>query len=491
MLCKHCNAEIGDARRFCPECGQALTEEFEGVAPVYSLSAEEEEKQDNGVQIQESEAPAEPQEQPVTDVPEEPPVPKKKNGDGVKLALLIAGLVAVVALLAYFLLESFGVSLFPEPTEPTQETVGAAETDGIATKDSYTAEADVAAEVADAVVATFDQQKLSNKLLQVFFYEEFNSFVSEYYSYLSYVGLDLNKSLSEQTCYFDQSMNWEQFLITAAMETWQSYVQMGKLADQNGFELNEEWQATLDSMEASLEEDAKKNNFESADAMLKARYGETCDLAVYKEYVYLLFRANAFYSSQFMFSEEEVSAAFTANEATLAEKGITKTSGLQSSVRHLLVMPEGGTTGANNQKTYTDEEWAACQAAAEALLQEWKAGEATEESFAKLVEKNTDDTASAATGGLYEGIVKDNTYMKEFQDWAVDAQRKPGDTGIVRTTAGCHIMYFVKGEPEWIYFAGQILEEAKYAELQKQMEAVMEEFKVNISYSDILVEKIY
>ena len=37
-----------------------------------------------------------------------------------------------------------------------------------------------------------------------------------------------------------------------------------------------------------------------------------------------------------------------------------------------------------------------------------------------------------------------------FNDWCFDSSRKPGDTGIVETTYGYHVMYFV-GNTEQTY----------------------------------------
>ena len=33
--------------------------------------------------------------------------------------------------------------------------------------------------------------------------------------------------------------------------------------------------------------------------------------------------------------------------------------------------------------------------------------------------------------------------VPEFNDWCFDANRKPGDTAVVTTDYGCHVMYFV------------------------------------------------
>ena len=40
--------------------------------------------------------------------------------------------------------------------------------------------------------------------------------------------------------------------------------------------------------------------------------------------------------------------------------------------------------------------------------------------------------------------------MDSFKDWALDSSRKPGDTDVVDSTYGSHVMYFVgTGLPVW------------------------------------------
>lgn len=114
-----------------------------------------------------------------------------------------------------------------------------------------------------------------------------------------------------------------------------------------------------------------------------------------------------------------------------------------ANVRHILISFEGGTTDDNGNTTYSDEEKAAAKTKAEALLQQWKDGDATEESFIALVKDNTGDTASKETGGLYEDIYNKANYEAAFLNWSINTERQTGDTGIVETSYGYHIMYYV------------------------------------------------
>jgi hypothetical protein len=100
----------------------------------------------------------------------------------------------------------------------------------------------------------------------------------------------------------------------------------------------------------------------------------------------------------------------------------------------------------NGKVIYTDEEKATAKKAAEDLLKKWEEmeGGKTLENFKKLVEENTDDTGSKKTGGLYENISYDQSYVEPFLNWCIDENRKVGDIEIVETEYGYHIMYFAE-----------------------------------------------
>lgn len=107
-------------------------------------------------------------------------------------------------------------------------------------------------------------------------------------------------------------------------------------------------------------------------------------------------------------------------------------------VRHCLVKFD-----AADENNVTEAEKLTAHKEAKALYDAWMAGDKTEESFKKMVTDNTDDTASAETGGLYEGIRISDNYVEAFEEWSFDDARKAGDCGIIETEYGYHIMYFV------------------------------------------------
>ena len=66
-----------------------------------------------------------------------------------------------------------------------------------------------------------------------------------------------------------------------------------------------------------------------------------------------------------------------------------------------------------------------------------------------LANTYSDDSGSNTNGGLYEAVKK-GQMVTNFNDWIFDASRKPGDTGIVESDYGYHIIYFVgDNKEEW------------------------------------------
>lgn len=139
-----------------------------------------------------------------------------------------------------------------------------------------------------------------------------------------------------------------------------------------------------------------------------------------------------------------------------------------ATVRHILVAADQD-EGASEP---TEDQYAAAKTKAEELLDQWKSGAATEESFAELAKANSADTGSAADGGLITDIYSGSGYVSTFTDWALDAARQPGDTGIVQNTGssvkGWHIMYFVgrDGDPVWKLTAKTAMENNDYTQWQ-------------------------
>ena len=149
-----------------------------------------------------------------------------------------------------------------------------------------------------------------------------------------------------------------------------------------------------------------------------------------------------------------------------------------ANVRHILVTPEHNHAEGEEHaedETYSEEELAAAKAVAEEILTEWKSGAATEESFAELANAKSAD-GDGTTGGLYENVYP-GQMVDSFEDWCFDASRKAGDTGIVESTYGYHVMFYV-GDSDMTYRNYQIDNELRSADLQTWYNALVESANV-------------
>lgn len=109
------------------------------------------------------------------------------------------------------------------------------------------------------------------------------------------------------------------------------------------------------------------------------------------------------------------------------------------SVRHILFTTKDSESG----EALSDEDIKKAKENASKTLAEWKAGDATEDSFATYANDLSDDNGGEVTnGGLYEYVVPGQT-VTAFNDWIFDGARKEGDTEIVETDYGYHIIYFI------------------------------------------------
>ena len=96
-----------------------------------------------------------------------------------------------------------------------------------------------------------------------------------------------------------------------------------------------------------------------------------------------------------------------------------------------------------NAETATDK---ATYKKAQDILEEYLNGDKTESSFEELEKKYSEDTRD--DDGNLNALIYENTekgkMVPQFESWSLAKGRKAGDVGIVETTYGYHIMYFVK-----------------------------------------------
>ena len=500
MKCKFCNEELPERGDFCPICGMDQrkmlvqdAEMIDGQLEAIELELTEDDLIEQALMCEPEAETAE------GDMPIEVPSPVKKA----KRVALFTGCLAALAVLALVLFMGirggwdvsswFDWQIFRENT--------------ILYKDSYTVDAKKAEKKMDTVVATLGDAELTNGQLQIYYWSEVYDFLNNYSYYLSYFGMDYKKPLSEQACYYDPNMTWEQYFLEGALQSWQANQSLYAEAKANNYQLPEEEQKTLDTMASDLEATATKNGYASVQEMLEDSFGPGCTLQDYIDYMEVYYYGYMYFAElydQINPTMEEIENYFDANEEALDKNGINKDSGNIVDVRHILMLidnyvikdgetKEEGTeaqadeTEKEEESKYSDEEWAACMSEAQRILDLWLQNP-TEDYFAELANEHSDDQDGKVTnGGIYQGITSETNFVKPFLDWCMDENRKVGDYGIVQTEYGYHIMYFSATEPLWISDTRDtiIAEEA-----QKIVNAACDKFTPEVNYKKIVLGEV-
>lgn len=448
MYCRFCGKEIQEDSRVCQHCGKELSA---------------------------------------------PEVPAREGKHGIKtsqLVIILVALVVCVALVAAVIVIGFQATGSGETTPTVNATVP---TDGdpedVTCKGTYTEEDKALLQAMSTVVATMGDSTLSNETLQVYYWMQFYEFYEQYYYYASAMGLDVSLSLDRQSCGLStqedgSSVTWQQYFLSCALESWRRNQTLANLADANGFEMPDYYVEALGNIENDLLESATANGMSSVEELLQNDMGPGGSLAGYREYLNTYYKGYLYFAQlvdEIQIPEADVEAYFEENKDSLAEDGITKEDETYMvDVRHILIQPVGDTEDAT---TYTDAQWEACRTEAQRILDLWLAGAADEESFAQLAGEYTQDPGSMYSGGLYANV-SEGEMVDEFNDWIFAEDRQYGDTALVKTSYGYHVMFFCGTTPAWYVTCES---ELITLESQELLEQLLADAQMDVSYQDIVL----
>lgn len=129
---------------------------------------------------------------------------------------------------------------------------------------------------------------------------------------------------------------------------------------------------------------------------------------------------------------------------------------------------------------------------AQAILDEWKNGDATEESFTALCEKYNDPSVFSAEGGLLEGVMPSGV-PEELGDWISEGGRTAGDTAVISpaTEDNTYVVYYAgNNDPEWVLSIRNTLLSQKLSEYMETTvgEINVEDPKENLRYLKVRAE---
>lgn len=129
----------------------------------------------------------------------------------------------------------------------------------------------------------------------------------------------------------------------------------------------------------------------------------------------------------------------------------------------------------------------------EAILEEWKGGEATEESFAAICDQYNDSEMLSVEGGLFEALTS-SSVPDELWAWMSESTRTAGDTTVIspENEETTYVAYYVgANDAEWILNIRNTLLSQKMSEYMDNTvgEINVEDPKKNLRYLQVRAEE--
>ena len=335
------------------------------------------------------------------------------------------------------------------------------------------------------IAATVGDNQLTNAMLQIFYWSTVYNDLNENADYLSFRGPDVTRPFSEQN--YGETVTWEQHYLQTALDYYLQNVALADEATQKGVTVSQETQDMIDSIPSNLAAQASSNGFADVNDYLAQSFGPSVTVEDYLDYYRMTSLAYT-YAGQIQQSitvtEEDVENFFDRHAEEYAQQGINKIDQNVVNVRHILIMPEQDTDsdGDGEPDESSDAAWADAEQKANELYESWKQNP-TEENFADMASSASSDTGSTENGGLYEGIYP-GQMVTEFNDWCFEPTRQPGDTAIVRTDYGYHIMYF-SGVGDYVYWRSVAESDTQYEKFNATIDELFSRYDLKVNYKNL------
>ena len=385
-----------------------------------------------------------------------------------------------------------------ETTEPEPTTLPDGNPNDVTCKGTYSATNVEALSNAHNVVATIGEAQLTNAQLQIYYWMAVNTYKAEGHEIAPDWDVDLDLQLCELT---STNTSWQQYFLNAALNTWHTHQAAVMLSENTTYPTEEAYQiiekkhkeniseetayldvlygynmdysidpqhqAYLDQLEDTLNTLAAEAGYESLSDLVKEMAGIGTSAEYLLNYAQLtnkgyMFLATTSYRMET--SKSDVTAYFEAHAEEYAAAGITADGGKSVTIRHILV-PGDSESSKSTALSY---------------LSKWQKY-ANETYFGELAYQVSADIATNKSGGLYHDLYE-GQLTGELNDWCFDAARQPGDTAVVKSDAGYHVVYFQSAAERWYVEAERDLLNQQLCQL---ITTALETYPMTVDYRSI------
>ena len=381
------------------------------------------------------------------------------------LAVLILGGCAAVPA------EETGATTAPttETTEPGPTAPPDGDPENITAKGSYSGTVD-----AGATVATVGDAALTGDILQLYY----GLTVSYWRVAGTQPAPDWDLPLDVQECPMDTAaITWQQFFLQRALDTWHMHAALTQQSKTAVMELDPEFKPSAEDHEKYMEETMPVMQIlYGRDPSYRINELNAAFMETLPDLLESLGGADALAEAlggaattgdSLLALAEQLNEAYAyyiwARWQALPEE--EPLSGDAVTFRHVLLIPE-------------DEDWEACEKKANDLLTGYLRGKKVDEArFAVVANQNSMDEGTKLNGGLYEYVAK-GQMMDALDAWLFDPARTAGETAILRSDLGVHI----------VYFRGLFAAPDRTAVSEDLIAGAMEQFPMTVKYTDICLE---
>ena len=342
---------------------------------------------------------------------------------------------------------------------------------------------------------------------------------------------DYDLPLDAQSCPLDDSVNsWQQYFLKQALEQWHTAAALicqseavpmpTEAAYQPNwashsrymnpmpaakflyghnvyYQVNTLHQAYLDRLPQLLETLAQEEGYANPEELAQEVYGvgenqlQAFAEAYNRGYMYFTAMSYSIEPTQEELNQYHLQTGAAAGEtavnirhALLVPQDIVQTpKKKQNSQPAEPIILEAVQIGEDGTVTCSDAPWENCEKEARTFLDGFQKSSGTEADFAAFANARSRDLGTANNGGAYLTLRR-GQLLEELDSWCFDPARKPGDTTMIRTPYGIHLLYF----SDWVDL-GRV--ESREAYIRQQQRALLqsarEAYPMTVDYGAIVL----
>ena len=306
-------------------------------------------------------------------------------------------------------------------------------------------------------VAVCGEFSLSNTELGYYYWSEYFYLAGAYGDYLDGM-VDLSQPLDQQA--YSEDQTWQDYLLEEALDVMRDTMSMVFRAEETGFTLPEDYQASYETVLSNFEAAAEQGGYDTVDGYLQASYGEDANWESFSRYLYNAHLAAAY--SDFLYAaidptEQEVAAYFSRYAGEYYENyGVTQDDGPM----------------------------------AEAVVLSFETEQEARQVYDEYLENGGGEEVLINLGNIYCGengyvsAAMPGQFSEETEAWLCGEDRQAGDCAVIPEDGGASVAFYVgsSGQFYWQILAREDLCRETY---QNEYRAICGSYTFLVNYDQI------